>query len=487
MDHTRAGLVSARIPSSRNVAEASERFLDEVGDWVHACVRRYGSARPTDVHDQGTYTTSWEPWIRTRDTGPVRRFLTGLRDDIAGNFRRAGQWRHGYWRMHDVHHGTEHFELFLGMLSRLDRRDASTMEQLVDVVEHLGNWSEDVPPWFDWESGLFHAKVFGTEGVRQQACDPLNVPDHLRCVNLSLLVYELTGVPRYLTLAARHGERWVQAILAEPRLPVAMGRDGPIYEAPELDLKGPRGQAASVRRPLAVVPRVRAMLRRAKKRVTHRRVVTIDPRPGPPEVDNAERFLASNGVVTFLELWRLTGERRFKDAAERLMGPLVTQLADPDAGTVAQVVRAYRAITGDDRYDRDVLAAAGCLAPWSFADLSVDTAAPRYSRQPGGVGKRKDMVTWFEDGRPRQHSPMLLALAAELRSDEALAARAVDLARTYFTLARRVFPDGRDHGCAARSVSAIARGHGRDNDTGVVTGVLAPMLSLSTLRRTPAR
>jgi hypothetical protein len=86
------------------------------------------------------------------------------------------------------------------------------------------------------------------------------------------------------------------------------------------------------------------------------------------------------------------------------------------------------------------------------------------------------MLRWFEDGRPRRHSPVLLSLAAEIRGDPELAARAVDLARAYFTIATRCLPDGREHGCAARTVNAVARGHGRDNGTGVVTGVLAPLL-----------
>ena len=72
-------------------------------------------------------------------------------------------------------------------------------------------------------------------------------------------------------------------------------------------------------------------------------------------------------------------------------------------------------------------------------------------------------------------NPITLAVAAEILGDDALAARALDLARAYFALARQALPDGRDHGCAARTVSAVARGHGRDNHAGVVTAVLGPL------------
>jgi hypothetical protein len=470
--------MSARIESSDDLGEACDQFLDRLGAWIHLCVRRHRRASATDVHDQATYTTSWEPWVRARDSGPVRGFLAALRDKIARHFHRTRQWRHGYWRLSDVHHGTEHFELFLGTLWRIDPHDAATRDQLLDVAEHFGNWSRDVPPWFDWDSGLFHSAVFGTDGVLPGATPRINVPDHLRCINLCLLAHQSTGCARYGELAARHGGLWADAIAGDARLPVALGESGPLYELG--DWKVARHGPAAPRSAL------RAWIGRRIARAQHYwnspaaddRVVAIPPPASLTDVDRAERFLASNGVPTFLRLWQLTGQHRFRDAAERLLDRLVTQLHDPDAGAVAGVLRAYRDTTGDDRYDRDVLAAADRLTPWSFDDIAVDRSSPRYSRQPTGVGKRKDMVRWFEDGRARRHSPVLLALAAEIRNDRALAIRAVDLARTYFVLATHAFPDGRDHGCGSRSVNAVARGHGRDNDTGVVTGVLAPMLRM---------
>ena len=78
---------------------------------------------------------------------------------------------------------------------------------------------------------------------------------------------------------------------------------------------------------------------------------------------------------------------------------------------------------------------------------------------------------------PPTPQPGPLALAAELRHDRALATRALDIGRSYLALARGDLPDGRDHGCAARTVSAVARGHGRENHAGVTTAVLGPLLA----------
>ena len=95
----------------------------------------------------------------------------------------------------------------------------------------------------------------------------------------------------------------------------------------------------------------------------------------------------------------------------------------------------------------------------------------RVAGRPAGVGKRSDMVQWLEDGLPRAHHPITLALAGEIGGDATLISAALDRARVTFTLARDHLLDGRDHGCAARTVSAIARGHGRENHAGMVTEV----------------
>ena len=47
--------------------------------------------------------------------------------------------------MQEAHHGTEHFELFLGMLYRLDPDDAATTAQLLDAAEHIVNSVPGIP------------------------------------------------------------------------------------------------------------------------------------------------------------------------------------------------------------------------------------------------------------------------------------------------------------------------------------------------------
>jgi hypothetical protein len=347
--------------------------------------------------------------------------------------------------MHEAHHGTEHFELYLGMLLRLGPGDGDTIAQLVDAAEHMGNWVDDVPPWFDWQSGLFRSSFFGADGVRLDPGMELNIPDHLRCVNISLLAHRATAQSRYLELATLYAGRWADAILADERLPIGLTVAGPIYDfnaENEAVYRSYMGEASALALP----------------------------------VDRAESFLTSDAINTFLYLGDQSGEERFVMAVRRLLDALSTQLTDPDAGAAADAIRTYRCRTMDSRYDEKVLSATAGYAVDSVCEIGFESDQ-KLGYRPSGVGKRSDMPVWLEDGVPRRHNPITLAVAAELNRDETQAIQAVDLARAYFLLARQAFPDGRDHGCAARTVSAIARGHGRENNAGVTTAVLMPMLA----------
>jgi hypothetical protein len=439
---------SRPVIASEDLTDAYARFSSAIHEWIAACIERYADAPPTAVHDQATYTTAWEPWLSATHDEAVVTFLVRLRDQLRDHYVATDLWHHGYWQQQEVHHGTEHFELFLGALSRLVPDESETFAQLRDAAEHCGNWNTDVPPWFDWETGLFRSTHLGTVAVGQSPGAALNIPDHLRCVNLCLLAHRDERDTQFLDLAVRHAGRWADAINAGPSLPLGLTARGALYSlsAAETDYyRSFVGQALS------------------------------DPALA---VERAENFLASDALNTFLALWRLTGQERFRRATEKLLDTLIEHIGDPDAGALAAAVRSYRRATGDRRYDRAVLAAVAPLDPtgWQMLTLeSTSQSSDATAQRPVGVGKRADMLHWYEDDRPRRHNPPLLALAAELTDDRALAMRSLDIARTAFELARETLPDGRDHGCSSRSVSAVARGNGRENHAGLVTAVFAPL------------
>ncbi len=423
---------------------ASSRFLDDIGIWAAGCIMEFGGQTPTDGHDQATYTTGWEPYIRAVSNTVPLEFMKDLRDRIARKFTDAGVWVHGYWKRQEVHHGTEHFELFLAALWRLDPADSETVRHFLNAAEHLGNWSDEVPDWFNWEKGIFHSMYLGTDIVVLDAGSRLNTPDHFRCLNLSLIAHEMSGEACYLDLAHLYGGRWADAILFRKSLPVGLNGAGGVYAMDDVSAKAYNGICAQT--------------------------ANLEE-----NLNRAENLLASGAIEAMVHLWRLTNEERFRLAAGRLLDVLSKQLKDPDAGSVAAALRLYRQVTKDTKYDQLVVEAVELFAPWDIRELGIEPVVQRDSK-PAGIGKRRDMPDWFEDGQPRRLNPISLALAAEITGDETLATRAVDLARAYFRLGRDVFPSGRDHGCSSRSISAVCRGHGRCNHAGMTTAVLSPII-----------
>ncbi|MBN1875625.1 MAG: hypothetical protein JXA33_15475 [Anaerolineae bacterium] len=437
-------MITKTIPSSPDLPTARAQFMACLREWIESCVDKYAVTSPTDVHDQCTYTTGWEPYLRATRDLRVLAFLKRQRDEVREHFIQSGQWRHGYWKLQEAHHGTEHFGIFLATLFRLDPQDRATQQQLLDVTEHIGNWVPGIPAWFSEETGLFRSMYMGTGEVREEPGMALNIPDHLRYIDLCLHAHSILKTEtRYLYFASRYANKWADAILAAQTLPVGLLPSGPVYDL--------EGDAATVYRGFVGM-------------VGH-----LDN-----NVDRAENLLASGGIDIFLTLWRLTGDTRFRRTCIRLLDILATQLDDPDAGAAAAAIRDYRRLTGDTRYDDLIIDTVATLHPFAITELGIEPEVRRPTR-PRGIGKRIDAPNWFEDGVPRLHNPILLATAAEIQENEALLIRAVDIAHTYFALARETLSDGRHHGCAANTISAIARGHGRENHAGMVTAVLGAL------------
>lgn len=410
--------------------------------WVEACISRYADAPATDVHDQGTYTTAWDPLIRNDAelAWKALPFLRRRRDVIRDRHVDAGEWRHGYWRMQEAHHGTEHFELFLAALWRLDPTDGDTVGQFLDMAEHLGNFSDAVPPWFDWDRGLYRSMYFGADGVQTDAGKTVNTPDHFRCVNLAELAYRMSDDPAYLRLAATHAGVWAEAILAEATAPVGIDAEGPIYRMTEQQYRTYRGFAG------------------------------MSGDQDQP-LDRAENFLASDAPASLLRLWRHTDEASLRDAARHLLDAMIPALPDPDAGALAHACWVYRQQTGDTRYDDAIRAATPVADLDGTQTIGLDPDPPSRGGRATGIGKRYDTPHWQENGQPRRFNPVTLAVRACLDDDRALAERATRIGQALLSLAIAHYPDGREHGCCAQSVSAIARGHGRENHVGVLTGV----------------
>ena len=79
-------MYSRRIEPSDDLAHARGRFLDDLRGWAYDAVERYAAEPATDVHDQGTYTTGWEPLLHACPDERILRFLQQKRDRIRDHF-----------------------------------------------------------------------------------------------------------------------------------------------------------------------------------------------------------------------------------------------------------------------------------------------------------------------------------------------------------------------------------------------------------------
>ena len=431
------------IPRSPSFAEAAAAFQVELTEWAATCIREYDASGPTDGHDQVNFTLAWEPLILTGNLELVE-VMARWRDEIRNHFTENGVWHHGYWRQQEAHHGTEHFGLFLGTLYRLSPDDPRTSGQIRDACEHLGNWASGVPDWFDWGTELFRSMWLGTEVVRAEPGLTANVADHMRLANLALLGYEASGQARYAGLAVMYAARWVEAILDGPCLPVAILPSGPLYAVDE-ELRTHYHGFAGMAGTLA------------------------------DDVDRAENLLASGTIDAFLALHRLTGEGQWLEASRRILDALVGEIGDPDAGAAVSAMMCHDLWEEEPRY-AEAIKAAYLASDWALpARLGVQPMR-REGPRPAGVGKRSDKPGWFEDGAPRRVGPILLGAVAEILDSEELARQAIDLSRAQFALGRQALTGDRRHACGASSDAAVARGHGRENNAGVATAVLLPLL-----------
>lgn len=432
-----------RLRKSPSVPAAVEAFRQEVAGWAEHCRATCQRKRPTDQWDQALFLAGWMPVLPLKPEHPLVRWADKVRDSMAQQASRRGLWRHGYWREIQIDRGMAHFELFLGNLWQLNPQNERTVKHFLDAAEHLPGGVDDVPPWFDWSSGLFRESVFGTDGLGD-GTELLNLPIHFHAINVALLAFQMGGGLRYLDLASLYGCHWADAIIKGKSLPLGLTPEGPVYELNDAILRawGKLGSSSP----------------------------TLDS-----PVARAEAFLANDAVRALLKLWQFREDETFLLAAERLIEILLPELSDPEAGALAAAIRHYRYFTGSRRFDRAVLDEAESSFPYWIDTLSVDTTVFREGR-PEGVGKRADLPFWLENGMPRQHNPILLGLAAEITGNDRMAARSLDLALGYFRLARMAFPDGREQANSARSVHAVAIGHGRDAQAGMVSEVLRPLM-----------
>lgn len=295
-------------------AEGFFLVRDQMQAWIDAALHRHQHIPYQGGHDEGTFIASWFGFHQLFGDQRVVDFARHLRDGFARWARE--NMLHGFYRQGEAHHQTEIFTFFLCRLWQA-APDDHTGELIVDAAHHIGNWVEGFPEWYDWERRRFLSWRIGTERIGSQDSCGYEVPDHFRLIQIALVAHRITGEQRYLDLSAGYGERWAQAIL-----------DAPTDEPPTV-LRS--GESAADEEEV----------RRATGAQHH----------GGSALDRVEPHIPAGTIDVMLDLFALTGDEVYADAARRLCRALLPALSDPYSNPPGALLSRYRTATGDTSLD----------------------------------------------------------------------------------------------------------------------------------------
>ena len=186
------------------------RFLEALDAYVDAEMAKAPDFEISS-HEAGGQCRVWFPHYRVRGRADM---LARMRAILDARLAWAGEHLfHGYVDCHEVHHEPETFLYFQTPLMHLTG-DAKAVAAVEDLGHHVGNWIEEVPAWYDWETHSFRSTWLGTRDIRAVPPYDYQEANHFRFVAIGLGAYVGTGDARYLALAEDYAGRWCDHIEA---------------------------------------------------------------------------------------------------------------------------------------------------------------------------------------------------------------------------------------------------------------------------------
>ena len=429
---------------------AYNRLRSEMGRWLKQSMMLDPPGPNQGGEDEANYVLAWFPhYLITGDSSVLKHF-DALKTALLGWVER--DCLHGYEPKAEAHHGPEPFLLFLPRYIGLKPDDTEAVSLLTDAAEHIGNWVEEIPPWYDYSRDTFIGYNIGTKHVENDENNTYELAEHFRFIHIALAAYRITDEKRYVDWALRYGEKRAERLVdASDPMPLLWDLDGNGLSEADVDARNLHQLVAS----------------------SHH--ITGDPLAG------IENLLASGAIYALGDLYLLSGDEIYKDAAKRIVDPLITSLKDPYNDPAAAALSYYRWTFNDTDNDSAICEHLGKLPSTSPELLAL--VFPQETRRRGpGVGKRADMAYWGEwsdDGsvKPiREPSTATLTLAYQITGEITYAVRALRSAATRLNIARRVLRGGREHADMGGAVCSVAAGHGRNWGQGGVTACYGPLL-----------
>ena len=341
--------------AAKSLEEAKKLFDARLADYAEAEL-----ARPCDDfltnHEFGGHLRPLFALHRRKHDGA---FL----DRCMELFRARRQWvtqnrYHGYGDCEEVHHEPETFSFFqIPLLNATG--DSEVLSAIEDVAEHMGNWVQGTPDWYDWQEHGFRSTWMGTREVKAHHPFDYQEADHWQLISMALAVYRHGAGQRYLDLALDYANRWAKHI----EQCTEGGRPIPMQILPDGAVAEEMGYAGRI---------------------------AESPPPGHYQVFyfRVAPNTTHNVVKGLQDVFRLTGEARLLDAAGLALSQC-REHRDRQSGRWAFLLRRDRWMTQDERF-REGLDA---LVAWSGG---VVRGVLRQLALRPDPELRRDLVAWAE-------------------------------------------------------------------------------------------
>ena len=357
----------------------------------------------------------------------------------------------GYFKMEDVHHGSE---LFIGFLPRyidLFPEDQKAKKLLINVSEYIGNWRSGSEDWFDYEKNNFKSWYFGTNGVHQSVLFKYNTADHLRLVHIALLAWEISGETKYLKWSIDYSREFAKKISqSKDKVPVAWNSEWKEFFSENMLSDEEKFLAAN-----------------------HHHL-------NNNSLSGTENLLASGAIFIFGYLYEITKEEVFFAASKNILKNLLSILKNPYSDVVGIIFDYYRFVFADDSFDNQILSLVESVPPNDITELMLGFPEEQKIRMEG-IGNRKDMLYWYNlkglnpkllDEPPTSFFTLAYNITGELKYAE----RALKTASRKITIASSLLRAGYEHADSGKLFCSIVSGHGRNWGVGTVTGCYSPLL-----------
>nr|MDO8113119.1 hypothetical protein [Candidatus Sigynarchaeota archaeon] len=441
------------------VEASRDTLLDVFKAWLADSARKNRAIPWKGVHDEGTYLTSWrEYYMHIRDPAVV-----DYARDMLG---KADAWMKanlvdGYRPKAEVHHGVEHYIIFLAWIHELDPDEPVHARQLRDAAANI---LSDVPgraSWYDPATIRFTSTHLGSRVVNVD--NGVNIAEHLRIIRLAWLGLASGGNPELAAVIKHYATKWATQITESNTIPVYLD---------EFSEKDPE--------------------RRERNAALFDRVAESFVGAQPKEITRSTRseiHVANGTPDLFLTLNEITGKRIFLDAAERIVEPILDELRVPHAHPIGELAwRLYKArrlpgIADIAGQIRDQVDAIDGTAPIT---LQFKAATRQYRKKYANtIGMRKDMPLVEIKARGTRKtievpSPATFCLLYRLFHEKKHLQMSLEFARAVLLEARSCYPEGRDHGCSSRMVHSFCIGHGRNWGAGYTSTALRAALDDTT-------